>query len=136
MVSTDHPNRTLRVVDLATGTEFTDTYDTLVLATGASPVLPNLPGIRSAGVFPVATPADAEAIRAQLDGGVTDAVVLGAGFIGLEMVEQLVGRGVHTTLVERESQVMPPLDPDVAEAVQKTLDGHGVALRLARCHRT
>ena len=127
----------MEVTDLDQGRSFTDTYDVLILATGASPILPNLPGIRSAGVFPVATPADAEAIRAQLDGGVTDAVVLGAGFIGLEMVEQLVGRGVRTTLVERESQVMPALDSDVAETVQKTLHRHGVAVRLGRQrHRT
>ena len=128
----DPQARTVEVTDLDGNTSFTDTYDVLVLATGASPVLPDMPGIRSAGVFPVSTPTDAESIRAHLETGVTNAVVLGGGFIGLEMVEQLVGRGVRTTLVEREQQVMPALDSDVAELVEDTLHRHGVTVRLGR----
>jgi NADPH-dependent 2,4-dienoyl-CoA reductase/sulfur reductase-like enzyme/rhodanese-related sulfurtransferase len=124
--------RTVSVTDLETGTSLVDSYDVLVLATGVSPVVPDLPGIAAAGVFTVRTPGDAAAIRAHIEArAVTDAVVVGAGFIGLEMVEQLVGRGIAVTLVERVAQVMPPLDADMAARVEATVREHGVDLRLA-----
>ncbi|MGB8021127.1 MAG: FAD-dependent oxidoreductase [Candidatus Nanopelagicales bacterium] len=123
--------RTIAVTDLASGESFTDHYETLVLATGVSPIVPPLPGIDSAGVFTVRNPADAVAIREHIEStGVTSAVIVGAGFIGLEMAEQLVGRGIATTLVERLPQVMPPLDADMAHRVAETLRGNGVDLRL------
>lgn len=131
VTAVDAAARTVTVTDLDSGAQFTDSYDVLVLATGVTPVRPDLPGIDSAGVFPVRTPADAVAIRAHIEAhGVTDAVVVGAGFIGLEMVEQLVQRGITTTLVEKQPQVMPSLDADMADRVADTLDEHGVGLRL------
>lgn len=131
VTAVDPAARTLAVANLDTGESFTDAYDTLVLATGVSPIVPPLPGVEVSGVFTVRTPADAVAIREHIETQcVTSAVVVGAGFIGLEMVEQLVGRGIATTVVEREPQVMPPLDPDMAHRVAESLRGHGVDLRL------
>ncbi len=126
------PNaRTVSVTDLVTGQSFTDSYDVLVLATGVAPFVPDLPGVEAAGVFTVRNPSDAREIRAHLEGaGATSAVIVGAGFIGMEMAEQLVGRGIATTIVERVAQVMPPLDPDVAHRVAESLRGNGVDLRL------
>ncbi len=127
----DPSARTVAVRDLDGGGTFTDHYDHLVLATGVSPVVPALPGVGSAGVFTVRTMRDARALRDWIeDREVARAVVVGAGFIGLEMVEQLMHRGIATTLVEQQPQVMPPLDPDVAHRVAESVRGHGVDLRL------
>ncbi len=127
----DPAGRTVMVTDLDTGGSFTDSYDALVLATGVSPVVPELPGVAASGVSTVRTPADAVAIRAHIEAhDVTSAVVVGAGFIGLEMVEQLIGRGIAVTLVEQRRQVMPPMDADMAHRVAESLRAHGVDLRL------
>jgi NADPH-dependent 2,4-dienoyl-CoA reductase/sulfur reductase-like enzyme len=132
VTSVDADTRTLKVTDLGTGAVLTDTYDVLILATGASPVMPDLPGIDSLGVFTVRTPSDAEAIRAHASTGVTEAVVLGSGFIGLEMVEQLCRLGIRTALVEREPEVMPALDADIASVIADTLTHHHVDVRVGR----
>jgi NADPH-dependent 2,4-dienoyl-CoA reductase/sulfur reductase-like enzyme/rhodanese-related sulfurtransferase len=124
----DPVTRTIEVKDLESGETFTDQYDELVLATGVSPILPA--GFDADGVLPVRTPADARAIHANLASGVTAAVVIGAGFIGLEMAEQLVRRGLRVTVVERRPQVMPPLDADMAARVAEELRAHGVDVRV------
>ena len=132
----DPASRTITVMDRATGASFTDSYDELVLATGASPIVPPLPGVAAAGVFTVRTPSQAQAIRSWIEvTGARSAVVVGAGFIGLEMVEQLAGRGIATTLVERLPQVMPPLDADMAARVADEVERHGVDLRLGSAVR-
>lgn len=131
VTAVDPDARTVTVTNLDTGGAFTDSYDALVLATGVSPVVPRLPGVEAAGVFTVRTPTDAVAIRAHIEThDATSAVVVGAGFIGLEMVEQLVGRGIAVTLVEQRPQVMPPTDLDMAHRVAESLRAHGVDLRL------
>ena len=131
VTAVDPGAKAVSVTDLVTGESFTDHYDVLVLATGVSPIVPPLPGVRAVGVFPVRNPSDARAIRAHIEAtGTTSAVIVGAGFIGMEMAEQLVGRGVATTVVERLAQVMPPLDTDMAHRVAKSLRGNGVDLRL------
>lgn len=131
VTAVDADARTVSVTDLISGESFTDAYDVLVLATGVSPIVPALPGVDAGGVFTVRTPSDAQAIRAHIEAtGTTSAVVVGAGFIGLEMAEQLVTRGLATTVVERLAQVMPPLDADMAHRVAESLRGNGVDLRL------
>ena len=132
----DPASRTITVVDRATGACLTDSYDELVLATGSSPIVPPFPGASAAGVFTVRTPSQAQAIRSWIEvTGARSAVVVGAGFIGLEMVEQLAGRGIATTLVERLPQVMPPLDADMAVRVADEVERHGVDLRLGSAVR-
>lgn len=133
VVAVDHPNRRLEVVDLATGRKFADTYDTLVLATGARSIVPPIPGVQAPGVFTVRNVQNAEAIRNWiLTRQAKTAVVVGSGFIGLEMAEQLTEAGLKVAMVERLPQVMPALDPDMAFRVQEELERHGVAVQLAR----
>jgi len=133
VVAVDHTSRSVRVVNLDSGEEFTDSYDVLVLATGARSIVPPIPGVDSPGVFTVRSVRDAEAIRAWIDTRQpTTAVVVGSGFIGLEMAEQLTERGITVTVVERLPQVMPALDADMAFLVQETLSRHGVTVRVGR----
>lgn len=133
VTSIDHPNRTMRVVNLATGAEFTDSYDTLVLATGARSIIPPIPGVQAPGVFTVRNVQNAEAIRTWiLTRGAKTAVVVGSGFIGLEMAEQLTEAGLQVTIVERLPQVMPALDADMAFRVEEELLRREVAVRLGR----
>ncbi len=140
-----------KTVDLknhVTGEITTESYDKLVLSPGAAPIRPPLPGIDLPGIFSVRTVPDARAIREWLDrdaierGGLNaysgmqtmlppkQAVVVGGGFIGLEMVENLVHRGLEVTLVEMLNQVMPPLDPEMARLVERYMVRHGVRLEL------
>lgn len=140
--------KSVEIKNHATGKLITETYDKLVLSPGAAPIRPPLPGIELPGIFSVRTVPDARNMRAWLDRDVADrsglnsytgfqtvtkpkrAVVVGGGFIGLEMVENLVHRGLEVTLVEKLDQVMPPLDSEMARLVERYLIKHGVHLEL------
>lgn len=127
----DHEAQTLTVENLETGETFTDSYDRLVLATGASSIIPPIPGVDSDNVFPIRNIQNAETTRNFVDA--TDpkhATIIGAGFIGLEMAEQLKLRGVDVTVIERIPQVMPPLDKDMACRVEEHLEKNGIKLLL------
>lgn len=129
--SIDHARKTATIVNLVTGDKFTDTYDTLVLATGASSIVPPLPGVDHDNVFTVRNVRNADAIRSYIEQhDPKTATIVGGGFIGLEMAEQLTYRGIQVTLVERLPQVMPPLDRDMAERVADHLKDKGVELLL------
>jgi NADPH-dependent 2,4-dienoyl-CoA reductase/sulfur reductase-like enzyme/rhodanese-related sulfurtransferase len=141
-------DKTVELKNHATGEVTTEKYDKLVLSPGAAPIRPPLPGIDLPGIFSVRTVPDARAMREWLDrdteravvgnpfNGVDTvskpkhAVVVGGGFIGLEMVENLIERGLEVTLIEKLDQVMPPLDPEMARLVEKYLVKHGVHLEL------
>ncbi len=106
-------------------------YDALVLAPGASPVRPPLPGIDLEGVFTLRTVEDARRIIERVGKvGARKAVVVGAGFIGLELVENLVGLGLEVSVVEKAPQVLPPVDPEVAGVMATVLRNNNVALYL------
>jgi len=129
--SIDHATKTATIVNLVTGDKFTDTYDTLVLATGASSIVTPLPGVDHDNVFTVRNVRNADAIRSYIEQhDPKTATIVGGGFIGLEMAEQLTYRGIQVTLVERLPQVMPPLDRDMAERVADHLKDKGVELLL------
>jgi NADPH-dependent 2,4-dienoyl-CoA reductase/sulfur reductase-like enzyme/rhodanese-related sulfurtransferase len=128
-VSIDRANRTVRVRDLVAGTESDLPYDALVLATGAEPIVPPLPGIRRPEVRTLRTVPDADVLRDMLAQGARRAVVIGAGFIGLETVEAFVHRGLQTSLVELAPQVLPAIDEDMAQLVEAELRRHGVDVR-------
>ena len=148
VVGINAAQKTVDLKNLATGEVTTEKYDKLVLSPGAAPIRPPLPGIDLPGIFSVRTVPDAREIRAWLDreaagqSGMNSytgyqtvlppkrAVVVGGGFIGLEMVENLAHRGLAVTLVERLNQVMPPLDPEMARLVERYLVKHGVELAL------
>ena len=127
VTAVDKDAKTVTVENLETGDTFTDSYDVLVLATGASSIIPPIPGVKSDNVFPIRNIQHAEATRSFVDS--TDpkhATIIGAGFIGLEMAEQLKLRGVDVTIIERVQQVMPPLDKDMACRVEKHLEKNGI----------
>ncbi|QDV30256.1 Coenzyme A disulfide reductase [Planctopirus ephydatiae] len=140
--------KTVELKNHVTGEVTTEKYDKLVLSPGAAPIRPPLPGINLPGIFSVRTVPDARNMREWLDRGAADssgmnsytgyqtlmkpkrAVVVGGGFIGLEMVENLVHRGLEVTLIEKLNQVMPPLDPEMAILVERYMTKHGVRLEL------
>jgi NADPH-dependent 2,4-dienoyl-CoA reductase/sulfur reductase-like enzyme/rhodanese-related sulfurtransferase len=126
--SIDRDSRKLRVRDLASDRLYEETYDKLILAPGAAPLRPPIPGIDLPGVFTLRNLQDTDRIKERLDAGVNQAVVVGAGFIGLELVENLVRRGVATTLIELQDQVLPPLDKEMTTPISRTLASHGVSL--------
>ncbi len=130
-VAVDRERRIVTVRELATGREYAESYDALVLATGARPIEPPLPGLRRPGHFLVRTVPDADAI---LDWIRTRqprrAVVVGGGYIGLEMAEQLHRRGLQVSVVEALPQVMAPLDPEMAAWLHAELRSQGVVLHL------
>lgn len=128
--SIDRAAKTVRVRDLASGRVVDEPYDALLLAPGATPLRPPIPGIDSAHVFTLRTLADVDRIKARVDAGAQRAVVVGAGFIGLELAENLVKRGVETTLVELQSQVLPPLDPEMTVPIVEALTARGVRVIL------
>jgi NADPH-dependent 2,4-dienoyl-CoA reductase/sulfur reductase-like enzyme/rhodanese-related sulfurtransferase len=126
----DRQARKVRVRDLVRGREYEESYDKLILAPGAAPIRPPLPGVDLPGVFTLRNLHDMDRIKETLDRDVRHAVVIGAGFIGLELAENLVRRGVGATVVELQEQVMPPLDPEMTTPIARHLAAHGVTLLL------
>jgi NADPH-dependent 2,4-dienoyl-CoA reductase/sulfur reductase-like enzyme/rhodanese-related sulfurtransferase len=126
----DRAAKCVRVRELATGRIFDQPYDKLILATGAAPLRPPIPGLDLPGIYTLRNMQDADRLKASVDAGVREAVVVGAGFIGLEMVENLVRRGVRTTVVELQDQVLPPLDKEMTTPLAEHLAQHGVELLL------
>ncbi len=138
--------KTVKLRDVATGKVTAESYDQLVLSPGAASVHPPLPGIDLPGIFHVRTVPDARAIVEWVERGnpflagmfrysgfqavkpKTRAVVVGGGFIGLEMAENLIHRGFEVTLLQKPDQVLTPLDPEQARIVESHLIRHGVRL--------
>ena len=130
-ISVDSEAKTVVVRCTDTGEEEIHSYDRLVIATGASPAIPPIEGVGKAGVYTMRTPADAIGIRDYVkEHTVRNAVVVGGGFIGLEMMENLTHQGIQVTVVEKQRQVMAPIDYDMACGVHAYLRDKGVALRL------
>ncbi|OQY68134.1 MAG: CoA-disulfide reductase [Polyangiaceae bacterium UTPRO1] len=134
VLAIDRLRRTIRVRDLdAPGgaAERDEPYDVLVLAPGAAPIRPPLAGIDLPGIFAVRTIPDSVRIRRWIDERKPQrALVVGGGFIGLEMAENLTARGLRTTVLEKLPQVMPPFDPEMALEVAEHLRRFDVDLRL------
>jgi len=115
------------------GNEYSESYDKIILAPGAEPIKPPIPGNDLEGIFYLRDIPDSDKIKALIDVKKPQtAVVVGGGFIGLEMAENLVHRGIRTTIVEMSDQVMAPLDPEMAAVVHAHLREHGVALELGQ----
>ena len=148
VVGISSEKKTVQLKNHLTGEVTTEHYDKLVLSPGAAPIRPPLPGIDLPGIFSLRTVPDARTIREWLERDIADrsgmntytgfqtvtkpqhAVVVGGGFIGLEMVENLIENGLEVTLVEKLDQVMPPLDPEMARLVERYMVRHGVRLKL------
>ncbi|MGV9679761.1 FAD-dependent oxidoreductase [Nocardia sp. NPDC003482] len=126
-VELDVPGTRVRVRDLATGDETWWHYDKLVLATGATPIRPSLPGIDAPGVHGVQTLDDGQALLDTLDSTPgRRAVVVGAGYIGVEMAEALINRGFDVTMINRGAEPMSTLDPDMGVLIRKAMEGMGI----------
>jgi NADPH-dependent 2,4-dienoyl-CoA reductase/sulfur reductase-like enzyme/rhodanese-related sulfurtransferase len=140
--------KTIDLRNVVTGEVTTEAYDKLVLAPGATPITPALPGIDLPGIFRVRTVPDAKTIREWIEGHTAlpsgmdaytgfqtvmpakRAVVVGGGFIGLEMAENLVHLGLQVTLLQRGDQVLAPMDLEMARYVERHLEKNGVRLVL------
>jgi len=128
----DQAAKKVRARDLVSGREYEETYDKLILAPGAAPLRPPLPGIDLPGIFTLRNLQDVDRIKERLDGGIRQAVVIGAGFIGLELVENFVRQGIAITLVELQDQVLPPFDKEMTTPIAQELAGKGVSLLLGQ----
>lgn len=131
VVGIDRTRRTIAVRDLRSGESREEAWDVLVLSPGAAPIRPPLPGLDLPGVFVLRNIPDSRLIRERLArGGAKRAVVVGGGFIGLEMAENLHRRGLEVTILEKLPQVMPPFDPEMAAPLAARLRDKGVSLVL------
>ncbi len=127
----DRQRCSILVRDLRTGRTRSEHYDVLVLSPGAAPVRPAVPGADLPGVFAIGNIPDSRRIRSWIaNRDAKTVVVVGGGFIGLEMVENLMLRGLAVTVLEKLAQVMPPVDPEMASPINEHLRTHGVALHL------
>lgn len=147
-VSISPNNKTVDLKNVETGELSTESYDKLVLSPGAPSIKPPLPGIDLPGIFSVRTLPDARKIREWLEKGTgflagmnrysgfqtvrpkTRAVIVGGGFIGIEVAENLVHRGFDVQLIQRGDQVLTPLDREMARVVEGFLGDHGVKVNL------
>lgn len=128
----DRTARKVRVRDLKRNREYEESYDKLILAPGAAPLRPPIPGIDLPGIYTLRNLQDVDRIKERVDKGIKQAVVVGAGFIGLELVECLVRRGIATTVVELQEQVLPPFDKEMTTPIVETLVANGVSVLLGQ----
>lgn len=121
----------LTVLDLESGREFKESYDRLVIATGAKAVIPKIEGIDKSNVFTLRNVENADGIRSYIaDRTPRRAVIIGSGYIGMEMLENLHGRGIKTTVVEAGDHAMTSLDRDIAVYLEDMLEKKGIELIL------
>lgn len=131
-VTAIHPDRRIVEVKGADGAVYEESYDRLLLSPGASPFVPDLPGIGMPGIFTLRNVADTDAVKAFMSNhDVRRAVVVGGGFIGLEMAENLHDAGAEVAVVEMADQVMAPIDYSMAAIVHQHLLQKGVSLHLS-----
>ena len=131
VIDIDREKKEVTVRNCETLEEYKENYDKLMLSPGADPVIPPFEGVDLNCVHTVRTIPDIDRIKEKLDAGkVGNAVVIGAGFIGVEMAENLRDRGVKVSLIERMDQVMPPFDKDMAVMLSSQLAFQGIKLYL------
>ncbi|WP_410499454.1 FAD-dependent oxidoreductase [Chitinibacter sp. S2-10] len=128
--SIDRSAKTVRVFNSQTGDTYDESYDALILAPGAAPIRPPLPGLDHPRVFTLRTVPDLDKLMNAITPDVKHVTVVGAGFIGLETVEALRQRGLNASLIERNTQVLTPLDAEMTAPLVRTLKAHGVELLL------
>jgi len=131
VLAINRATRTLRVLDFDGGREYEQPYDVLLLSPGAEPLRPPLPGIDHPRIHTLRNVADVDRLKETVDAGAKDALVIGGGFIGLELAENFRRRGLNVALVELLPQVLPPIDPEMAAPVHEELLSAGVQLHLA-----
>ncbi|MGV8074890.1 MAG: FAD-dependent oxidoreductase [Syntrophobacteraceae bacterium] len=133
VIAIDRANSEIEVKDLASGKAYREPYDALVLSPGATPIIPPVPGVDLPGIFTLRTIPDSRRIKEWVIGPkARRAVIVGGGFIGLEMAENLVKLNLMVTVVEMQPHVMPLLDPEMVSQVHYELVRNRVSLRLAQ----
>jgi NADPH-dependent 2,4-dienoyl-CoA reductase/sulfur reductase-like enzyme/rhodanese-related sulfurtransferase len=131
VIAIDRHSNHVVVREVDSEREYREPYDALVLSPGASPIRPPLPGIDLPGIFTLRDLPDSEDIREWIESrNAHRAVIVGGGFIGLEMAENLVHRGLEVTIVEMADQLMPPLDAEMADFVRRRVAAHTAHLQL------
>ncbi|MEE1674736.1 FAD-dependent oxidoreductase [Agarivorans aestuarii] len=131
VVSINRQNKTLTIRNLETQENYQESYDKLVLSPGASPIVPPIPGIQNSRTFSLRNIPDMDKIIASIEHNQPKhATVVGGGFIGIEMAEALIQRGINTSLIELSEQVMAPVDREMATPLHQEMQHHGVDLRL------
>ncbi len=131
VMSIDRENKMVTVKYTDTGETYTESYDTLVISTGSSPLRPPIPGIDSPRIQTLWTVPDTDRIRQFVkERGVKSAAVIGGGFIGLEMAENLRHIGLSVSIIEMLDQVMAPLDYELAQLLHENISHNGVELHL------
>lgn len=123
--------KTVTVKNLLDNSEYTESYDFLLLSTGAGPIVPPIPGVQNPLTHSLRNISDMDRILQTIEtNNVEHATVVGGGFIGLEMMEALHQRGIKTTLLELADQVMTPVDKEMAGFAHSEIRNHGIDLRL------
>ncbi|TWT73017.1 FAD-dependent oxidoreductase [Allorhodopirellula solitaria] len=131
VVAIDRDNASVTIKDLQTGEVSTETYDKLIISTGASPFRPPLRGIDHPDVLELRDLDDADQMHARVaTDGSSSAVIVGAGFIGIEVAENLARRGIEVTVVELAEQILPPWDAEMVRPLEQHLRDQGVRLKL------
>jgi NADPH-dependent 2,4-dienoyl-CoA reductase/sulfur reductase-like enzyme/rhodanese-related sulfurtransferase len=131
VIAIDPANKAVQVKEYRSGRVYTESYDKLILSPGAEPVRPRIEGMNGDRIFSLRSVPDSDRIRAHVDEVRPQrAVIIGAGFIGIEMAENLAERGVAVTIIEMLDQIMPPLDYEMASLVQAHMMQKGVTLTL------
>lgn len=131
VIKIDKENKTVEVKKAKTGETYTENYDVLVISTGSTPLKPPIEGINSPGIFTLWTVPDTDNIKSFIkENNPKNAVVIGGGFIGLEVAENLHAAGIHVTVAEAMDQVMAPIDYEMAQLVQENMVENGVDLIL------
>jgi len=131
VLSINKESKTVKVKNIKHGEIKEDSYDYLILSPGASPLVPPIPGIDNEKIYTLRNIPDMDKILKRLDTGVKDAVVVGGGFIGVEMAENLKERGMNVSLIEMQEQVLTFLDPDLAAHAHHELRSGGIELYLS-----
>ncbi|MDP4285573.1 MAG: FAD-dependent oxidoreductase [Bacteroidota bacterium] len=131
VLSIDTASKTIKAIKKTTGEVYEESYDKLVLSPGAEPLRPPLPGINNEGIFTLRNVKDTDYIKSYVQQKhIKKAIVIGAGFIGLEMAENFHDLGLHVTIIEMGNQILAPVDFPIAAIAQQHIRSKGVDLRL------
>ncbi|MCY2976286.1 MAG: FAD-dependent oxidoreductase [Planctomycetota bacterium] len=130
VVEIDRASKSVSVRNLLTGERYTESYDKLIIATGASPFRPSIPGIESSRILELRDLKDADNMHALATSNAKHAVVIGAGFIGMEVAENLVRRDINVTVVQISKQILPTWDHEMVTSIEDHVRQKGVTLRL------
>lgn len=131
VIDIDRTNKKIKVKDLINNKEYEESYDKLILSPGANPIVPNIPGIENINVFTVRNVVDIAKLKYFANKSYENKVtVIGGGFVGVEVTENLREAGYDVTLIEASKQIMKPFDYDMVQILHKELDDKGVNLIL------